>query len=123
MIWKGFARAQVARLDPEACGAVWRANAPPSPAAVRRPGGLVGDSASLLPFKTRPIGGETVEVTSSAIALRLAVGHPELSEAEGFHPGKDRTPSYVNYCWFLLLSFPAPVFGLCSAPSFIVPVR
>lgn len=64
-----------------------------------------------------------MEVTSSVITLPLAVGQPELCEAKGSRPGKDRTPSYFNFCLFLPLSFPAPLFGVCAAPSFAVLIR
>lgn len=61
-----------------------------------------------------------MEFTSSVITLPLAVGQPELSKVEGL---LSRTPSYVNFCLFLPLSFPASLFGLCSALSFTIPIH
>lgn len=61
-----------------------------------------------------------VQVASSVIAFPLAVGQPELPEAEGF-PSQQRQDT--TFCLLLPLPFSAPLFGLCLAPFLTLPIH
>lgn len=61
-----------------------------------------------------------MQVASSVFTFPLAIGQPELPEAEGF-PSQQRQDT--TFCLLLPLPSSAPLFGLCLAPFLTLPIQ